>query len=734
MRLPSRRSAFSFLGLTTLTASLFSFMGCGLGDPATQTSTADAVGSPIVGGILHGGPNPVIGATVTLYTTTSTGYGVAATKVTTATTGAGGNFQFVLPTDRVACPSGEFAYVGAYSGSTGAFGNNTASLLMVPVGACDSLYSSSVSGGVYTNTYLGSSLWIDELTTAVSAYALSGFMTVSDGGVIDISAPANNHNATSVSVTAPAAAGLNHAFATALAIINNHTGHPNAYTNGGTSKLTGGVIPVAEIYLLGNILQACVNSNGLSGANTSTANDGSPCGKLFSYVTPPQTGAAVPANTLQAMLDLAKYPTPQVNTWNSNCTAAGGGSTTATTCIFNLAAPSGAYTGALSSPPPDWTLAVVYTAGYGAQTSSCATTCPGLAYPYHIALDSSDNVYVLNWGNSTPNYVNIVGVTNSGSPIFASAQDTTNTATRYIATDTAGHVISANHVSSSPLVSIYSASTGAVVSTITSNAAGPLAILADPFNNVYLSSTTPGVNVRRLNYSGPASAPVYSLSNVTGFTPQPIAQLGWDSNLDLYMFGMDPSSAQVYFLGNSNSVTTSRPILPSTPTSTVAVTGDATNVYGLGVSSTGSAFVIDSVGVTNIAKTGNGTSATIAVAGSPTTLPTIVNNTPYNHFISVDGRNWVYSVDNANGGLSGVSVYDSVDNLGLGPYLGCYVVNAACGTGATTSPMFSARGAALDSSGNIWVVSGASGTLTELIGAAAPTWPALSMAKFGRPQ
>jgi len=66
------------------------------------------------------------------------------------------------------------------------------------------------------------------------------------------------------------------------------------------------------------------------------------------------------------------------------------------------------------------------------------------------------------------------------------------------------------------------------------------------------------------------------------------------------------------------------------------------------------------------------------------------------------------------------------------------VTASACGTGVTAgtgqAPMASPRDAAIDSSGDIWVVSGNTADLTELIGAAAPAWPGLSMAKFGLPQ
>ena len=37
----------------------------------------------------------------------------------------------------------------------------------------------------------------------------------------------------------------------------------------------------------------------------------------------------------------------------------------------------------------------------------------------------------------------------------------------------------------------------------------------------------------------------------------------------------------------------------------------------------------------------------------------------------------------------------------------------------------------IDSAGNIWVVDGSGGMITEVIGVAAPTWPELSLLKVG---
>ena len=755
----------SFAGIAALSLSFLS--GCGAGPLSTGS---DSAGSYAISGIIHGGPNPVIGATITLYATTSSGYGATATVVATTTTNSSGDFSLTLPTASVACPAGEYAYVAAYQGSTGG-SNNANSLLMVPIGACSTNFS-SIGTGPYVNTYLGSNVWIDELTTAVSAYALGNFMTVTNAGVINIGAPANNLGTASIgsSSVSPSVAGLAHAFANALAIINVNTGQPNAYTNGGSSATTGGAIPVAEINLLGNILQACVNSVGVTGTNTATANDGTGCGMLFSFTTPPQSGAAVPTNTMQAMVDLAKYPNPSVNTWNSGCTAAGSGTKTATSCLFNLAPSIGAYSGALTSAPPDWSLAVVYTSGYGANSTAtgCTTSpfCPGLTYPFYVALDYEDNVYVLNYdgftGGTLPpaanTWSNIIGITNAGAPIFATPESTTYKYTSMIATDLAGHIIAPNAADTNPSpIEVYSNTSGSIVGSASYTNLQGMFALVDPSNDLYVSGYIESVNLRKYAYGGTSSAPTYTIgatnwSAISIITSGAVYQMAFDSNLDIYQY-LDPAydggsgSPYICLLNNQSSspyayMSTTPPAYTQCTTggnTAVAVpgnTGSGVIAAGIAPTSTG-ALAIGSTGFTKVTKSANSSTATLS--GATTTAIPAVNSVLYSRYVSVDGNNWGYSPDGANGAVaSGISVFDSVDTLALGTYKGCFVTASACGTGVTAgtgqAPMASPRDAAIDSSGDIWVVSGNTADLTELIGAAAPAWPGLSMAKFGLPQ
>ena len=92
-----------------------------------------------------------------------------------------------------------------------------------------------------------------------------------------------------------------------------------------------------KINTMANILLACVNSSGA----TSTTETGTPCGKLFRYTRVSVTSR--PSDTLQAAVQMALFPTVEINN------------------LYNLITATPAFTPYLSSPPNDWTIGVGYT-------------------------------------------------------------------------------------------------------------------------------------------------------------------------------------------------------------------------------------------------------------------------------------------------------------------------------------------------------------------------------------
>jgi len=376
-----------------------SLAGCGANGNFTSQSLGTDTAVNALSGKVHGGPNPVANATVTLYATTTVtpaissdgtstnnyGYGVAGQVLGSTTTDSNGNFT--LTGVASSCPAGQQAYIVSAGGNTGTNSPNSAALLMAALGPCSGISDSTV-------------VIINEPTTIAAAYALSGFMTVS-GTTVNISAPANNNAATGActtdstthATTGCAAAGLAHAFLNAANLVNTTTGV--AYS--APPSNSNGVVPQLLIYTLANTVEACVNSSGAS----STA-----CTTLMTNTTPTQIASpTAPTDTLSALLDLALYPSeatgcPTAPTTpcapgtgsgapTANATVGGTVPSAATTNLYNIANSNAYYTPALTTVPLDFTIAIAYTA--------VANTNWGQAS------DINDNHYV--YANITPKTV-----------------------------------------------------------------------------------------------------------------------------------------------------------------------------------------------------------------------------------------------------------------------------------------------------------------------------------------
>jgi len=301
--------------------------GCGTGPAGPLQTTAPVTPAVAkVTGRVHGGQQPVSGAAIRLYTPGTGGYGTAATSMLT---GSGyvltdGNGGFTI-TGMYTCPSPSAqVYLAATGGNSGA-GANPAIALVAALGSCQTLSAS---------TYIQ----INELTTVAAAYALSGF--------------GSSTTQISSSGSASALTGLANAFSTAASLVNYSTGDVPA----AASRV--GSIPVAEIYSLGDILAACVNSSVLSY---------SACQTLFADTTP-GSGTA-PTDTFQSAMNLAKAPASHASD------------------LFMLASSAPPFSPGLSSAPSDWTIAITYTGG-------------GLNIPQALGADASGNIWVVNASNT----------------------------------------------------------------------------------------------------------------------------------------------------------------------------------------------------------------------------------------------------------------------------------------------------------------------------------------------
>ncbi len=316
--------------------------GCSFTAAAPSTSP---ISGPALRGGVYGGQQPVVGASVYLFAAGITGYTSAPKSLLNTsdagvltdgsgngyvTTGGSGNWgitgDYMCPT-----PSSQ-VYLLAVGGNPGlAMGtNNPALVLMAALGSCSSLTSAT-----FVN--------INEVTTIVSAYALSPFATFSTQGI-----------ATSSTNTL----GLANAFSTVGNLVDLSTGLARTITSSGL-----GQVPQSEINTLADILSFCVNSNGVTGE----------CSSLFTAATP--SGGTAPTTTLQVALNIARNPASNVAT------------------LFNLQPSSppfqpvlpvgyNSFTGTYTGVPNDWTIAVVY-------ASSSWNS------PNGIAADSQGNIWLV---------------------------------------------------------------------------------------------------------------------------------------------------------------------------------------------------------------------------------------------------------------------------------------------------------------------------------------------------
>lgn len=752
------------LGLATLS-------GCGVGLMSGNT-TSDTVSGRIAGTI-HGGPNPVSGATVTLYATgasggASTGYGVG-TVLQTATSDAGGNFTFA---GGYTCPAGQFAYVVASGGKTGANNVNPNSVLLDAIGTCANLSASTFTV-------------INELTTIAAGYTLSNFMNITGdavhGYVVSIGAPATN-NAPSGCVsnsfygtgTCPttSAAGLAHAFANASMLVNSFSGQVN------TTSSTGAIIPYQFINTLGNVLQACVNSNGggtdlTAGTPTTTTstaggttNDGTPCGKLFAFTSYTADGTSsgtlnAPGNTLAAIQNLAKRPSGSATLFNSTCDSGSTGTTSAASCIFNVATPVGIYQTSMTSAPPDWMLGVSYPKG-SFSTGNNAIVCGGSVtpatngslYPYMLATDINDNLVILNEDGSAGNCYNLLTIANDGTPLGGNSFDNTTAFPSWVSTDAFGHaIVPANKANA---VRIYTAGPTdtniTLVQSIVSGTAGtnslPAASLpnytaVDSSGNIFVTAQN---TVNNLGFLAPGTqshaTPSYTGSTIGTVVTSKLNMVSVDINNNAFSTNSNSSgSGKTYLIAAGGASYLNVGVL----------TGSSSNGQTTEADTTGHVYNVQTPNSSLYTATAGQVSANLVIDKQSYTPPSTLGAATQTTITpgqykpqagTIDGNNVIWFADLQGSIPTGTTTinfsnlrgYDTVNNYGTNPLYGCKFAttsSTACGSQSTDSNFpsstpylfYGSRGVAVDSAGSLWVANGTQGQINEIFGLAAPTWP-----------
>lgn len=292
----SRLSARLSFASLVLPAALLT--GCGISSNAGPSTTHLSLR-----GSIHGGQQPINGATLQLYTVGTSGNGSSATALLSSTVTSNPDGSFSITGD-YSCTNATQVYLVASGGDSGS-GYNSSLTLAAALGSCSVLQS---------NLPLVN---INELTTVAAAYTLAPFES---GSYLNIGTGGN----------AALTAGLANAMGTANLLVDTSTGFVSP------TPPKGVTIPTAELDTLADILAACVNSNGASTA-ASNGNPATPCYTLLNA-----TGAS---NTLDAAFYIANNP----------------GSPT-TTGLCSLVSGTAPFQPTLTAAPADFTVAVTYKA------------------------------------------------------------------------------------------------------------------------------------------------------------------------------------------------------------------------------------------------------------------------------------------------------------------------------------------------------------------------------------
>lgn len=222
-KVPFSQSVRSLLALSAVLAALLPLAGCGpMTSRSASVSTSGGTNSSTsgytpaaIGGMVHGGQQPVIGATVQLFQAGTGGSGSAATPLLSpaVTTNAQGHFSI---TGKYTCTSStSLVYLVATGGDPGSGTANSSIVMIGALGQC---------GSIGANT----SVVLNEVTTAAAAFALSNFMS----------------SASNVGYSGDQSA--------ILAAFNAAQGYANSSTGSSSNN---------DILAVANLMAACVNGS-----------------------------------------------------------------------------------------------------------------------------------------------------------------------------------------------------------------------------------------------------------------------------------------------------------------------------------------------------------------------------------------------------------------------------------------------------------------------------------------
>ena len=370
--------------------------------------TRTPVAGVAISGKVFADTYPVVGASVQLYAAGNSGNGSAPTPLLTTALTTAADGSFAIPAGYT-CPSAQTpVYLLSKGGQPATAGSPNSSLwLMTALGPCGSINS-------------GSSYVVNEVTTAASAWALAPFMA---GG--------GNVGASCTNLT-----GLDNAFSSANGLANTSTG-----ASPGPGLPPTLTVPTSKLNAIADALTSCTASAG-----------GSACSSLFNTAT----GTAVPTNTLDAALNIARAPAKNV------------------AAIYTLAAANPVFSPALTTAPPDWMLHNTVSGG-------------GMDSPASVAVDASGEVWTSSYFNAVSEF------SPAGTAVFPAGIAGSGINQSYgMALDVQGNVWIANEQTTSNSgngnVTELNSSGQAIATAITSGGIYfPLGVAADTNGNMWFA-------------------------------------------------------------------------------------------------------------------------------------------------------------------------------------------------------------------------------------------------------
>lgn len=507
--------------------------GCSGGALPGTFGTGSAPTTTHFSGNVHGGQQPISGATIQLYTVGTSGLKSASTGLIAATvlTDANGNFDI---TGQYSCGSATDVYLVASGGDPGN-GTNANVSMVAALGSCANLLANAAT------TFIS----INEASTVAAAYALAPFAS----------------DVTHVGASGSFPTGLVNAFATVNDLYNLRSG-----SAGGASLAQGATVPVTEINTLSNILAACVNTTGAASSQCTTLFSATGVTDTFNaaLAIAQNPGSAAITNLFVLSSSTAPFQ-PSLNTQPNDFSIA-----VNYTANSGLSTPYGI---AIDASGNAWVTnesASNITALSPSGAVLFAPTTTGLIGAQGIAVDTSNNVWVANTaGNSVMEFIS------SGNYVSSSNFVAGITAPTAIALDSAGSVFVTNYNSNS--VAIFSASNGTPASGSPFTAGGsitvPSGIAIDASGNALV--TNGNGSVVKLSNAG-ALVSTYTDSALQG----PVS-VAIDASGDIFLTGSTTGNAVAGAVSEFSSTGTASGVSPvsSGVTSPSGVASDGTSVW-----------------------------------------------------------------------------------------------------------------------------------------------------------